>query len=185
MRRFYYCDNSDSVSRLRMEIFKDNMLVPSNIGSKRADEFVGCTKAQLVVNGAVGATGDVTYTSRHGGTCGNNIFVEQTTGELGVGHESRALAITVDLEDEDGISILITYGTTSAGATITPTAQQIATLVNQEPLLAEVVSAASGGSGDAGVIEATYLDGGLDDGDWRKFNVNGGNCLRVNTVEVI
>lgn len=184
MRRFYFCSD-DGLHCLRSENFKDDMLVMTNVGKRRADELQGSTKASLIVPGALDATGNVTYTARHGGLAGNTIFVEHETGESGVGHEYRSLGVSVDINDEDGVRVVVTFGTTGGGFIITPTAQQVADVVNAAPALADLFSASPGGTGDVAVSEPTYLAGGLDDGDWRKFNVPGGNCLRINTVEVI
>lgn len=184
MRRFYFC-SADGLTCLRTEVLKDTMLVMTNIGKREAQDLQGSTKATLLVPGKTGSTGDVTYTARHGGTGPNSFFIEHEVGDTGPEHLSRPLAVSVDTEDEDGVRIVVTFGTTGAGATITPTAQEVATVVNAASYLQELVSASPGGTGDAGFVTPTYLEGGLDDGDWRKFNVSGGNCLRVNTVEVI
>jgi hypothetical protein len=185
MRRFYFC-SADGLTCLRSETFKNDMLVMTNIGKKRADELQGSTKASFVAPGKlVGPGGEVTYTARHGGSAGNAIFVEHEEGESGFEHAYRALAVAVDTEDESGIRVTITFGTTGGGYIITPTAQQIADVVNAAPELAEILTATAGGTGDAVPLDPSYLSGGADDGDWRKFNVQGGNCLRINTVEVI
>lgn len=184
MRRFYFC-SADGLTCMRSETLKDDTLVMTNIGKRRADELQGSTKASLTVPGKTGATGNVTYTARHGGSAGNRVFVEHETGPSGVGHEFRQLGATVDTGDEDGIRVVVTFGTTGGGYIITPTAQQVANAVNAAPSLVDILTATPGGTGDVGTIEPTYLAGGLDDGDWRKFNVSGGNCLRINTVEVI
>lgn len=184
MRRFYFC-SADGLSCLRTETFKDDMLVTTSVGKKRADELQGCTKASLTVAGASASTGDVTYTARHGGAAGNTIFVEHETGLSGVEHAYRALAVAVDTQDEDGVRVVVTFGTTGGGYIITPTAQQVADVVNASPDLVDLLVASPGGTGDVGLVEPTYLGGGADDGDWRKFNVARGSCLRINTVEVI
>jgi hypothetical protein len=184
MRRLYYC-SADGLSCLRSETFKDDTLIRTNVGERRADTLQGSTKASLTVLGAIDSSGDVTYTARHGGSAGNNIFVEHEPGDTGTGHEFRQLAVLVDTADEDGVRVVVTYGTTGGGFTIIPTAQQIADAVNADPDFAAILVATPGGSGDASTIDPTYLSDGADDGDWRKFNVRGGNCLRISTVEVI
>jgi len=185
MRRLCYCTGSGS-TMVRSENFRDGYLVPTSVGPKRADEIQPNTPATLSVPG-VDADGLVVYTAKYGGSAGNDIFVSHETGETGPGHESRPLAVSFDPDDEDGRAIVVTFGTTSGGFTMLPTAQQIADLVSAEAVLLDVVMVEAGGdgTGDAGVIDPTYLGGGADDGDWRKFNVNGGDCMRVNAVEVI
>jgi len=160
-------------------------MVPTGIGAKRADALVGSTKASLTVPGLHGATGDVVYTAIHGGIAGNSIFIEYEIGETGDEHLSRALAVSVDLEDEDGVRVVVTFGTTGAGFTITPTAQQVADVVNADVTLQELLEAVPAGTGDTGPVDPVYFSGGIEDGDWRKFNVKDGTCLRINTVEVI
>jgi len=184
MRRLYFC-SKDGSRVVRTETFPDDYAVPTNMGGKRADALQGSSKATLVAPGATGATGNVTYTARHGGSSGNNIFIEHTPGETGAEHPDRPLEVIVDLEDVDGISVMVVFGTTSSGFTIVPTAEQVANAINTKAELRDVVAAASGGTGDVGVVDPTYLGGGSDNGDWRKFNVYGGDCLRINTVEVV
>jgi len=184
MRRLFFC-SADGLMILRSEIFADDMLVPTNVGSKRADMLIGSTKASLTLPGAVNASGDVTFTAKHGGSSGNSIFVGYEIGETGAVHLSRSLAVAVDLQDEDGISVLVTFGTTGAGFTITPTAQHVADVMNADPAVQDILVATPNGTGDVGAIDPTYFIGGADDGDWRKFNVKNGTCLRINTIEVI
>jgi hypothetical protein len=184
MRRLCYCSD-DGVNVLRYEVFSEETLVPTNVGSKRADLLQGCTKSSLVVPGFINALGNVTYTARHGGAGGNRIFVEHQTGSTGPEHASRPLAASADTNDEDGIRLVVTFGTTGGGFSIRPTAQQVVDAVNGSPTASALVTVVPGGTGDAGVIVPTYLTGGLDDGDWRKFTVHRGTCLRINTVEVV
>ena len=184
MRRFYFC-SSDGLTCLRSETLKDDMLVKTNVGMVRADALQGSTKASLTIVGAQDSSGDVTYTAVHGGTGANTFFVEHEVGETGPEFPHRQLAVTLDPDDEDGARFVVTFGTTGGGFTITPTAQQVADLISNDPIVSEHLIAAPGGTGDVGVSDPTYLTGGKDDGDWRKFNVRGGNCLRINTVEVV
>jgi hypothetical protein len=186
MRRLYFC-SEDGSQVIRSESFADDYLVPTSVGGKRSDTLQGATKATLTIPGATGVDGDVVYTSWHGGSGGDNFFVEHTVGETGEGFESRAHAVLFDPDNEDGMAIAVVFGTTSGGATIVPTAQQVADLVNGKAELAQVTTAAVGGTGNANVGELvpTYLQGGTDNGDWRKFNDIRGVCRRINTVEVI
>jgi hypothetical protein len=184
MRKLCYC--SDDGSRVaRFETFPDDAQVPTNVGTKRADMLQGSTKATLVAPGHANPSGSVTYTAKHGGVAGNRLFVEQTPGATGAEHASRPLSVTVDPNDEDGVRVLVTFATTGGGFSIRPTAQQVSTLLNSTPAVVEFVSATPGGTGDVATMPPTYLVGGLDDGDWRKFNVHGGGCLRINSVEVL
>lgn len=184
MRKLCYCSD-DGPYVVRSETFPDDALVPTNVGSRRADQLQSSAKASLSVGGHASVTGDVLYTAKQGGTCGNSIYIEQTPGNVGGSAPSRALAASADLNDDDGIRIVVTFGTTSLGASIRPTAQQIADMVNATNVVRDLIQATPGGTGDAGTIVPTYLGGGLDDGDWRKFNVKRGDCLRINTIEVI
>jgi hypothetical protein len=184
MRKLCFC-SATGLDVVRSETFQDDALVPTNVGTKRADQLQGSTKARLVVPGLVNAQGSVTYTAKQGGAIGNKVFIEQTTGQVGSSFPGRTLAASVDLADEDGFRVVVTFGTTGSGASIRPTAQQVANLVNAAPVIRDLVVATAGGSGDVGLISPTYLTGGADDGDWRKFNVKRGDCLRINTVEVM
>jgi hypothetical protein len=184
VRKFYYCSDTGPTV-IRFETFPDDALVLTNVGIKRADQLQGSTKASLIAPGLVNAFGRVVYTTRHGGSYGNRIFVEQTTGTVGEAHPSRPHAATIDTSDEDGVSIVVTFGTTIDGVSVRPTANEIAGLINTHPVISEFVVAASGGAGDVGLIDSTYLSGGADIGDWRKFNVKHGVCLRINTIEVM
>lgn len=184
MRKLCYCSET-GLDVVRSETFQDDALVPTNVGTRRADQLQGSSKASLVVPGLINALGNVTYTARQGGACGNRVFVEQTTGSTGSSFPGRTLAVSSDLHDEDGIRITVTFGTTGSGASIRPTAQQVANLLNADLVVKGLILATPGGSGDVGVIAPTYLAGGADDGDWRKFNVKRGDCLRINTVEVM
>jgi len=186
MRRFYFC-SADGIAVLRSENFADDYLVPSNMGGKRADSFVGSAKSSLEVPGAINDDGKVTYTAWHGGVSGNTLFVEHTSGVTGPGNESRALDAAIDLNDVNGISVVLTFGTTSGGFTLIPSSQQVADVINGKAVLQDFITATAGGTGTGSVdvLTPTYLGDGADDGDWRKFNDVIGSCRRVNTVEVV
>ncbi len=186
MQRLYYC-SEDGSKLLLSETFADDYLVPTSIGGKRADALQASSKASLAAAGAVDVNGDVTYTSFHGGSGGNNIFIEQVVGATGLGNESRSLGVTFDPSDVNGMAVVVVFGTNVGGATVVPTSQQVADLVNAEFELSEFVTAVAGGtgSGGVGVLDPTYLGGGANDGDWRKFNDVRGSCRRVNAVKVV
>lgn len=185
MQRLYYC-SEDGSRVLRSETFADDYLVPTSIGGKRADALQASTQSSLVVTGAVDINGRVTYTAFHGGSGTNNIFVEHTAGATGSGNENRPLIMTFDPNDENGLAVVVTFRTDGSGITVTPSSQQVADIINV-PALAEVVIAAAGGTGvgDADLLAPTYLGGGADVGDWRKFNDVRGSCRRVNTIKVV
>lgn len=110
-----------------------------------------------VVNGA---DGSVTYAAARSGAHGNEHTIEVTVGDTGAGHEDRALAAS-----RVGPDVVVTFGTDGAGATITPTALEVAALINSDLTLAisYLNALPSGdGSGDAVVVAKTNLAGGTN-----------------------
>lgn len=181
MRRFCYCD-SDTGEVLRFETFPDNHQVPTAVGTKLASQIEPCTKATITFPGATGNNGKMIYTAKHGGKVGNKIRVEHVAGEEGPEHINRLLEVVCD-----GFDISVNFGTDEYGNILVPTAANVADLINNDEAASRLVSAATDGDGDGEVPTAPLvpLIGGKDDGDWRKFRDKGGNCRRVNTVEVI
>jgi hypothetical protein len=116
--------------------------------------------AALTVNGA-DANGHVDYTAKTLGIQGNDLTVEHAVGATGAGNENRAL----DAVATPGLTtaIKVTFGTDGAGASITPTAQQVADAVNASATAAPLVTAAAQGTGasDAGTVAATAMTGGV------------------------
>lgn len=147
--------------------------------SKQANALVACTQASLQVDGQ-DANGHVVYTACCGGDHGNGVVVEHVVGQTGAGHEDRALAV----EQVGGVKQLrVTFGTDGSGATVTPTAQEIVDAVAAAGL--SFVDAAVGGTGAglAGLVAATNLAGGLDDGDWFRLPFDSRSVRQVNNRE--
>lgn len=180
MRRFCYCDPATG-KVLRFESFRDHHEIDTALGKKRAGDVVGCSKASITIPGST-VDGNVIYTARHGGKVGNNIRVEHREGPDGPGHVDRLLTVS-----RDGLSVVVTFGTDGAGNIMVPTAANVADLIAGDEDVGSIISASFGGGGGGEVNPAPPMPliGGKDDGDWRKFGDRGGNCRRVNTVEVI
>lgn len=180
MRRFCYCD-PETGEVLRFENFQDYHEIETALGTKPAADIVGCTKATITIPGPT-VDGNVVYTARHGGKAGNNIRVEHREGQEGPEHKDRLLTVS-----RDGFSVVVTFGTDSAGNILVPTATNVVDLIAGDESASDLLSASFGGGGGGAVTPAPPMPliGGKDDGDWRKFRDKGGNCRRVNTVEVI
>ena len=158
----------------------DAALLDTALGKIRADTLQGGGKASVTLPGA-DADGDVLYTARHGGTQGNDIMVAHQTGPTGAGNENLPLRTSLV-----GRQLTILFATDGAGASITPTATQVETMVNADPDGSSQVVAAAQGTGASLVTTAslTPLTGGADTGHFIKFNTKPPSVARVNTVEI-
>lgn len=178
-RRFWYCDAT--TGRFSgFENFADDTMVPTAIGSKRADTFSGCDKATTFIHG-LEVHGGITYTTRHGGAVGNTIRVVHALGDTGPGHELRQLA--VGIEDT---TVTATFGTDGTGGSVIPTAAEVVALLTANTVINDLLVITYEGDGDGRVNTASdLLEGGADNGDVRKYLGRGGYCRRVSTVEVM
>jgi hypothetical protein len=115
-------------------------------------------KALHSVVGADPTNGTVTYISARAGAHGNDHSITVETGDTGAGHESRALAVSRTGED-----ITVTFGTDGSGNSLTPTANDVAALVNADYDIAlHHLNAVPGGDGTGAVnaVAQTSLAGG-------------------------
>lgn len=124
-----------------------------------------------VVNGA---NGSVTYVAARSGEHANGHTIEVTVGATGAGNEDRDLACV-----RTGTAFVVTFGTDGSGDTVTPTALEVATLINSDYSLAisYLNAQPSGdGSGDALVVAETALAGGTSPSH---------EDLRINTTTLL
>ena len=113
-----------------------------------------------------GATsdGDVFYMSATAGARGNILRVEHVTGATGGGNEDRALAAVLTLGTNSGVNadLTVTFGTDGSGNSVTPTANDIAGVVNVAPTAMTIIGVPGGnGTGDAATTALTSLTGGV------------------------
>ena len=175
-RKLYIC-NPDGVVLTMMSCGDDSVFLKSSVGEIQVSAITPSTPAQRVIAGS-DANGDVTVKARYGGAHGNNLNYEQVTGPVGAGNEN--LPLRVDVSGDD---VSVKFATDGAGASITPTANDLATLINNDDALP--VEIELGGTGASAVSAAAMDDlaGGLDDGDWLKFGGAKPHCCRVNRAE--
>jgi len=157
--------------------YPDTKLVKLTRGMVRADEVNGASPASLAVPGA-DADGLVTY-SAAGGRWGNEITVEHLEGATGAGNEDRALEVVLV-----GKAVTVTFGTDGGGASVLPTAGEVVAAL---AAVTELVSAVAGGTGAsaAGLLAATNLAGGENDGDYICVGPSGRFALQVNTRKAV
>jgi hypothetical protein len=162
--------------------YQDGSQVPTNLGKKAVETIYGSTKAFLHLHGQGGAANaSVTYLAVHGGAWANTkITVEHTSGQTGAGHEDRPLAISVS-----GYAISVTFATDEDGASVQPTANQVADAVNAHGEASQLVTASVSGDGEGQAIlhAPNGLGGGRNDGCYLCICSGRYNVL-VNTVEV-
>lgn len=113
--------------------------------------------ATLTVDG-VDSDGDVVYSSVFNGD--TDPSVAHVTGDVGEERKGRVPALQVT-----GLKFTVVFGTDAEGISVTPTASEVAALVNAHPIASKYVSAAAGGTGTSqvGEVEATALSGGSPD----------------------
>lgn len=157
----------------------DDSMLLTNVLRKRADSLASCAAASLVTGSG---DGEVTYTSKYGGIRWNGCTVEHTAGPTGPGNESRPLGVTVT-----ELVVTVAFGTDSGGNSIIPIANQVADLINNDPEASDILVAAAGGAGTSQVaaLGATPLAGGLDNGDYLKFEGIPPMVCRINLVEIV
>lgn len=115
-------------------------------------------KARLALPG-VTITGGLDAEAITGGTAGNSIRVALATGPTGAGNEDLLLRVGTAGDD-----ITVEFSTDGAGASVTPTAQQVADLVNADPQASVkiLLSCSSDGTGLVVAVALTNLAGGLE-----------------------
>jgi hypothetical protein len=162
------------------EGYPDDKLVKTTRGMIRADLVQAATSATLSVAG-VDANGAVSYQAA-GGRWGNEITVEHLAGDLGAGNLLRALAVTV--QDK---AVTVTFGTDAVGASVVPTATDLAAAINADPDASKLVTATPGGDGSslAGLFASANLAGGANDGDYLCVGPGGRYTAQVNTRRTI
>jgi hypothetical protein len=159
--------------------YADDKLVKLTRGAVRADAVVAASPAVLAVPGA-DEDGLVTYTAA-GGRWGNEISVEHLEGATGGGNEDRALQVAVSDK-----TITVTFGTDGGGATAPPAATALAAAIAGNVEVSKLVSATAGGTGNSasGLVAATNLAGGENDGDYLCVGPNGRFAMLINSREV-
>lgn len=175
-RHLYICDPTGSVLTA-ISCADDSVSLKSSVGSIQVSAINPSTPAQRTIAGVDG-DGDITIKARYGGLHGNDLNYEQVTGPTGAGNEDLLLRV-----DVSGNDVSVKFATDGSGASVTPTAAEVAALLNGDTTLP--VEAELPGSGASAVNAAAMDDllGGLDDGDWLKFDGKNPHCCRVNRAE--
>ncbi len=157
----------------------DDSMLLTNVLRKRADSLSANSPASIAIGSGDSA---VTYSSRYGGLCWNACTVEHTPGPTGSGNENRPLGVSVV-----GVALTVSFGTDGNGDSIVPTANQVRDLVNGDPDASAVMIATAGGTGagQAATQAPTTLSGGLDNGDWLKFEGLPPTVCRISKVEIV
>ena len=145
--------------------YQDTLIEMPDDSLVAASTLSACTPASHLFSG-VDPDGDVVVTAFYGGAPENALQVALATGPIGAGNED--LLLRVDAQGEmPSQQVTVLFATDGVGASITPTAVDVAALLNTDPLASQIVTATAGGTGLADVVAAvlTNLSGGLDDGD--------------------
>lgn len=182
-RIFYVCNDALTQHICKLSTQNDSMLKTS-LGSKRADTLVGTTPAAHLFSG-VDVNGDLIIQSFFGGEAGNQLQVSLDTGPTGVGNESLPLRLTTQGSPPVCV-ITVLFATDIDGVSITPTASAVANLLNTDPAVDLIVEGILPGTGNSNVVGAslTNLSGGLNTGDWLKFDGHIPVCRQIHRVEV-
>jgi hypothetical protein len=169
-----FCNSASLVEVEKSSPNAAMLTIPAG-NTKRADTFVGSTKASLATISGADANGDIDIEACCGGTHGNSITYEQVTGPTGAGNEDLALRMDVSGQD-----VSVKFATDGSGNSVTPTAAQVAALVSG------MLKATAGGTGAStvGTQVQTTLTGGLDDGDIHVFDGKVPVLRTVASVEV-
>ena len=183
-RLFPVCNEAGTQMLCSVSAQDDSMMLTS-MGPKRADTLVPTVQAEETFPGVDG-DGDLLVKSYFGGTPGNQIQVALATGPTGAGNEN--LDLRVDVQGTvPAWEVSVLFATDGAGASVTPTAAEVETLLNTDPAVAMIVEASTPGSGASDVVASalTPLAGGTDTGDWLKFDGGKPCCLRIHRAEVV
>jgi len=118
-------------------------------------------RAFVQLNGA-NANGHIIYAATIPGARGNVFTVEHTAGDTGVGFENRALAATLTMGPT--WDLLVTFGTDGSGNSVTPTANEVASVIAADSsILMHISGTPQGtGNGDVQVVAKTALTGGVN-----------------------
>ena len=135
---------------------------PASFGYEMCDRdfkiVCGTVDAKAVHTVVNGANGSVTYAAARSGSHGNDQTITVEVGDTGAGHEDRVLAAV-----RTGNDVVVTFGTDGAGASVVPTALEVAALINGDLDLAlyHLNAVPSGdGSGQVATVTQTNLAGG-------------------------
>ena len=156
----------------------------TSIGRKRADSLVASVPAQHTFPGA-DADGDVLVKAFFGGEPSDQLQVAFATGPTGAGNENLLLRVDVQ-GSAPAWEVTVLFATDGGGASVTPTATDVAALLNTDPAVATVVEAVLPGTGVSNVAATalTALAGGTDTGSWLKFEGSPSVCRQIHRVEV-
>ena len=115
--------------------------------------------ATVTISG-VDTDGDILYRATWPGSLGNKFAVTHETGATGTGNENRALAAV--LTPGTTWDLVVTFGTDGSGNSVTPTANDIISLINADTSIVDVINAAPVGSGasNSSTAAQTSLTGG-------------------------
>lgn len=185
MSRVFHVCNHEGNQLLCTVTGDDASLINTNMGPKRADLLAQSTPAEFTFPGVDG-DGDVLVKAFFGGLPGNQIQVELAAGPTGAGNENLALRIGL-AGSAPAWEVSVLFATNGAGSSITPSATDVANLLNTDPEVAMIVEATLPGSGASDVVAAalTSLASGADDGDWIKFEGHAPTCRQINRAGAV
>jgi len=183
-RKFHIC-NQEGSALLCTISGEDSSQMLTSMGRKVATSLVGSTPAEITLPGVDG-DGDVKVKAFFGGLPGDQIQVEFATGPTGGGEENHSLRVSV-AGSAPAWQVSVLFATDGAGDSVTPTATDVANLLNTDPAVASIIEAELPGSGASDVVAAalTSLAGGADDGSWIRFPGHSPTCRQVNRAEVV
>ena len=182
-RTLYICNHALTEHICTIAAADDSMMLTS-MGRQRADSLVACVPAEVTLPG-VDANGDVLVQAFYGGSPGDQIQVAFATGPTGAGNENLALRIDVQ-GTSPAWEVTVLFATDGAGASVTPIATDVASLLNTDPAVDVIVEATLPGTGASAVaaVALTALAGGVDSGNWIKFVGKPPVCRQIHRVEV-
>lgn len=135
-----------------------------------------------IVDGEEVRAGAVRYFALVGAAAFNKIRVVHALGDFGVGHENRAIAVSVE-----GDVVTVVFGTNAFGERVHPSAADVVQSVGEADCVRSLVGAACDdgvGSGPAGVGEVR-LSGGSNSLDRIGIPAGGRFFGHVGQVEVL
>jgi len=183
-RQLYICNSAGSAMVCTIGA-EDGSMLETSVGRKRADALVPTAQAEVTLPG-VDVNGDVLVKSFFGGDPANQIQVAFATGPTGAGNES--LALRIDLQGSAPVwEVNVLFATDGGGASVTPSATDVANLLNTDPAVASVVEATLPGTGASDVVASalTALAGGTDTGDWLRFDSKVSVCRQIHRIETV
>jgi len=182
-RTLYVCNNplTESICIINAQ---DGSMMLTSMGRRRADSLVPTIPAECTFHG-IDEDGDVLVKAFFGGKVGNAIQVMFTSGPTGAGNEDLPLRVDVQ-GSAPAWEVAVLFATDGGGASVAPTAADVAALLNTDPAVATVVEATLPGTGASNAVAAalTALTGGADTGSWLKFEGSPSVCRQIHRVEV-